>query len=98
LENSRQKMVKTRFHVCISRQLQGRAIDELDGDCTNVDDRMSENAAATMSCAGVNFDGFLNGMMGCGDKHRRLNEITCGGCAVSLGVRPVCSAFNLRCS
>jgi len=35
----------------------------------------------------VNSDGFLGGMTGCGDKYRRLNGLTCGGCAVSLGVK-----------
>jgi len=47
----------------------------------------------------VDFDGFLSGTEGCGDEeHRRLNGITCGGCAVTLGVKPACSALDVQLS
>ena len=30
-------------------------------------------------------EGFLSGVTGSGDKYWRLNVLTCGGCAVSMG-------------
>jgi len=52
--------------------------------------------AATEPWDGVDSDGFLGGMTGRGDKYWMLNRLTRGGYAVSLGVKPACSALDVQ--
>jgi len=56
------------------------------------------NATPTALWAGVHCDIFLGGMMGHGDEYKRLNGLTRGGCAVSLGVKLAVSAFDVQLS
>jgi len=69
------------------------------GDRTNQKKRMigwylHENAAAIASWAGMDFVGLLSRTTWRGDKLRRVNRVACGGCLISVGVKPACSAFD----
>jgi len=55
---------------------------------------LHENAAAIASWADVDFVGLLSRTTWRGDKLRRVNRVACGGCVISVGVKPACSAFD----
>jgi len=84
---------KTKKHTLM---LHVRAVDDLNGACTIMDDWMmlvTTQLGLRHVRDFTDFDGFFSGIKECGNE--RLNGLTCGGYAVSLGANPACSALDI---